>query len=74
MAWRRGKMTFDKWFTEQFGKEPYPQLSLNQMWEERDSIALRLSEIKLKIKKREEWIDRRNATFYAWNLRDKDKK
>lgn len=64
---------FDKWFKEQFGKEPYAKTSILETYEQRDRTKDNLARVEGIIREKEQWLDRRNAALYAWNLKDKDK-
>jgi len=67
-------MKFDAWFEEQFGAEPFPEISLITLYGELDTLKSQLFKAEEKIKKREQWLDRRNAVSYAWQIKDKEKK
>ena len=66
-------MKFDEWFEAQFGKDPYPGLSLPDLYSKIDSLRLVLRETEGQIKAREKRIDQRTAALYAWNIKEKDK-
>lgn len=67
-------MKFDDWFAAQFGPEPHPKSSLNDLWNEADHFRRLLRIAEQKVKDREQWIDRRKAALYAWQIGEKEKK
>lgn len=68
------KWKFNEWFEAQFGKEPNSQTRLSELYEEEDHIKRNLASIQELIRRRERMVNYRNAAYYAWNLKDGDKK
>jgi len=67
-------MKFDEWFEKQFGKEPHPRLSLFALEDRADSLRRLLRTTEAQIHARENWLDRRGAALYAWNIKEENKK
>lgn len=66
-------MKFNEWFLLQFGKRPSSK-SLLDLKDEAKSLSMQAERARDLYHKVDQWEILRNATQYAWNINDKDKK